>query len=427
MIIKNLKFTLFPVVAFEYRALEQYLEKMALKGWKLQGIKHNCLRFASMEPRRIKYSVAMMEDMCFFDEDNNDKALEFREYCISAGWSFLCQINKVQIYYNENDEENIPIYTEDKEKFRITFRASLRYVLENIFAIIFVLASQYMIKEAGLVGFLAQKRSIVVLTLLILVTTANIVQVVTFFIWAVVGRKSLKDNIPVRYVGYDLVRFSVSLVKIAILFFVFGIAVTGKTIFIRFLLDVFILEQLSHQVIKFINRTSIRRKQGLKRATFLITTMITIIIGVAIILTGVTDFNETTVDNNKVILKLEDFYDTPVPGENTYVNQEKSILASFMYYSGKGSKLELNYDLYQSPYQWILESQFNTRIKRLKKKGFVIDEYKERTLENVNIYVDKTANKFYLVSKDKFMELSYIPDMTDRNQLLDIAYAKVFK
>lgn len=427
MIIKNHKFTLFPVVAFEYRALEQYLEKMALKGWKLQSIKYNCLRFVSMEPRRIKYSVAMMEDMCFFDESNNDKALEFKEYCISAGWKFLCQMNKVQIYCSEKDEENIPIYTEDKEKFRVIFRTSLGYILKNIFAIIFVLAIQYMIKEAGIIDFLAQKSSIVVLTLLTLLTTANIVQVVTFFIWAIVGRKSLKHNIPVKYVGYDLVIANVSLVKIAILFFAFGIILTGKTTFIRFLLAVFILEQFSSKIIRFINRSSLKRKEPLKWTTFLITTMIAIIIGVAIILTDVIDFNETTVDNNKVILKLEDFYDTTAPGENPHMSNEGSILASFMYYSGNGNKLDLNYNLYQSPYQWILKGQFNTRIRQLKKKGFVIDEYKERTLENVNIYVDQNANKFYLVSKDKFMEFHYIPDMMDRNQLLDIAYGKVFK
>lgn len=290
MIVKNHKFTIFPVVAFEYRALEQYLEKMALKGWKLQSIKYNCLRFVSIKPKRIKYSVAMMEDMCFFDEDNNDKALEFKEYCMSAGWNFLCQMNKVQIYCSEKDEENIPIYTEDKEKFRVIFRTSLGYILENIFAIIFVLAIQYMIKKAGMIDFLAQKSSIIVLTLLILFTTANIVQVVTFFIWAIVGKKSLKHNIPVRYVGYNLVRASVSLVKIAILFFAFGIVLTGKTVFIKFLLAVFILEQFSSKIIRFVNRKSIRRKNALKWATFLITTMIAIIIGVSIILTDVIDF-----------------------------------------------------------------------------------------------------------------------------------------
>ncbi len=136
------KWVLFKCLPYEYRTLEKYLEKMALEGWKLENMRGYFLKFKKIEDIRLKYSVDVMDKVSFFDGKDCSTALEFREYCKEAGWDFICESDKIQIYCSESKEDNIPIHTDENEKYDSVFKASLKYVLLNIFIISLVLFTQ---------------------------------------------------------------------------------------------------------------------------------------------------------------------------------------------------------------------------------------------------------------------------------------------
>ena len=111
MRIRDKKIAFFNFLAYECVAAEEYLELMAEKGWLLQSIKGLFLVFEKIEPQKIKYSVDVLPKVSFFDHKDSDVALEYREYCRAAGWNYVCQKGKIQIFYVEYGKETISIHT----------------------------------------------------------------------------------------------------------------------------------------------------------------------------------------------------------------------------------------------------------------------------------------------------------------------------
>lgn len=63
---------------YEYKSLEEYLEKMALKGWILENMMGLFLKFKRSKPKSLKYSVDIVDSVSFFDGENSDSLLEYR-------------------------------------------------------------------------------------------------------------------------------------------------------------------------------------------------------------------------------------------------------------------------------------------------------------------------------------------------------------
>ena len=53
MVIGNSKYTFFDFLPYEYKALEKYLDKMALKVLKLKSMQGKWFRLITMKPKKI--------------------------------------------------------------------------------------------------------------------------------------------------------------------------------------------------------------------------------------------------------------------------------------------------------------------------------------------------------------------------------------
>ena len=91
---KDIKRTYFVFLPYECVAAEEYLELMAEAGWLLQAVKGPFLKFERLYPQKIKYSVDILHKVSMFDRKDSDVALEYRDYCQTAGWTYLCQKGK---------------------------------------------------------------------------------------------------------------------------------------------------------------------------------------------------------------------------------------------------------------------------------------------------------------------------------------------
>jgi len=128
MRIRDTKITFFNFWPYECVAAGEYLELMAEKGWLLQSLIGAFLIFKKIEHQKIKYSVDVLHKVSIYDRRDSDVALEYREYCQTAGWNYVCQKGKIQIFYTEEDNKTISIHTDEQEKFKSVFKASLYYV-----------------------------------------------------------------------------------------------------------------------------------------------------------------------------------------------------------------------------------------------------------------------------------------------------------
>ena len=87
----------------ECKAVEQYLEEMALKGWILEDISLKFFIFKKSKPKKLKFTVDIFTDL---------KAGEYIEYCEASGWNYICETNNYLIFCTENDDIT-PIQTDE--------------------------------------------------------------------------------------------------------------------------------------------------------------------------------------------------------------------------------------------------------------------------------------------------------------------------
>lgn len=106
----------------ECKALEEYLEEKALKGWILEDRSVGFFVFKKREPVKIKYTVDIFTEL---------KTGEYREYCEAIGWKYICETDKYLIFSSE--EKNItPIHTDEE----VVLKNVRKSMLVNLFTLL---------------------------------------------------------------------------------------------------------------------------------------------------------------------------------------------------------------------------------------------------------------------------------------------------
>ena len=126
-------------IAYEYNQLDtitEFLEEKALEGWELTSKSGAVWGFKKAEPRRVKFSVELMEEGVSGSELD-----EFIDFCEADGWKHYFDAGSIQIFENE-DLEAEPIHTDPAVKLAIVhekckaFRVFMPIVCSVIFFVI---------------------------------------------------------------------------------------------------------------------------------------------------------------------------------------------------------------------------------------------------------------------------------------------------
>lgn len=99
--------------------MEEYFEKMAVKGWMIEKIGAFTARFKKIEPKKLKFTVDIFPYITVFDSPNSRNARDYRELCEESGWHFVTSANKFQIFYADADENLTPIQTDSMVEEKI--------------------------------------------------------------------------------------------------------------------------------------------------------------------------------------------------------------------------------------------------------------------------------------------------------------------
>ncbi|MCJ7688055.1 MAG: DUF2812 domain-containing protein [Clostridiaceae bacterium] len=204
---KDTKRTIFTFLPYECAAAEEYLELMAEKGWLLQSVKGIFYKFKKIEPKKIKYSVDVLHKVSIFDHKDSDIALEYREYCKAAGWNYVCQIGKIQIFYTEEDKKTISIHTDEEEKFKSVFKASLYNMGSQFFITImciFNLYTQLFVADGGFL--LTSNIGVLSMVGMLSFILMNSIGFISFLLWVIKVRAKIKRNKGMNYSNYKHVR-----------------------------------------------------------------------------------------------------------------------------------------------------------------------------------------------------------------------------
>jgi len=193
---------------YECAAAEEYLELLAEKGWLLLSIKGLFLVFEKIEPQEIKYSVDVFPKVSFFDHKDSDVALEYREYCRAAGWNYVCQKGKIQIFYAEEfGKKTISIHTDENEKFKSVFKASLYYIASQfLITLLYIYILKLQLFSGATDLALGTNLGILVIVAGVSLIFINSIEIVSFFLWVIKASSKLKENEFMPYNNYKQLR-----------------------------------------------------------------------------------------------------------------------------------------------------------------------------------------------------------------------------
>ncbi len=128
----------FPAMPMEILALEEYFEKMSLKGYLLIGGTNSLYEFKKCDPKRRRFRVEFFSKASIFDSKPERKTEEFIDCWQEAGWTHCLSNGQMQCFYAEGDECS-EIETDDQLRFQSVVKATLWAQMTSWLVAIFLL------------------------------------------------------------------------------------------------------------------------------------------------------------------------------------------------------------------------------------------------------------------------------------------------
>jgi hypothetical protein len=434
---KDTKRTFFTFLPYECSAAEEYLELMAEKGWLLQSGKGKFLKFKKIEPKRINYSVDVLDKISIFDRKDSDVALEYREYCKVAGWNYICQVGKIQIFYTEDDKKTISIHTDEEEKFKSIVKASLYDTGGQSFLTLMFIFYLYMQLSLGDTSFVVASNlgilSVVTMFSLIII---NSIGAINFFLWVIKARGQLRKGEIMQHNNYKQVMkknilrgawgLIISFILLKLLIFD-KLQDRGFNIYLLMIMCILIIITICVQ--KFINkkRYSKNINMVITIGSILVSTYLILMLTVGTVLLSSPETSQNEVPNEKVSLILMDFGFKENNNTNPYIDLDKSVLAERIDYSNNNENNYLNYTMIQSHYPWVIKFHENRLLSKLNRYGIDLKQESTKLPSNIKVYSDREKRSFVVVSEDKVVDIKKdFSDISD-DEFLNRVYKKLFE
>ena len=119
---------------YDHTGIAAHMEKMAAKGWMLDGI-GALWRYRRIEPRRLSFAVSYYPKASQFDPGPSEGELTFHDFCERTGWKLAASSAQLQVFYNER-ENPIPIETDPAIEVDTLHRAARRGFLPAYFILL---------------------------------------------------------------------------------------------------------------------------------------------------------------------------------------------------------------------------------------------------------------------------------------------------
>lgn len=438
MKIRDKKIKYFNFLPYECVAAEEYLERMAEKGWLLQSIKGAFLIFKKIEPQKINYSVDVLHKVSIFDRKDSDAALEYREYCQAAGWNYICQKGKIQIFYTEYDKETISIHTDEDEKFKSVLKASLYYVGSQFLLTLSFLFNLYLQLFMGATDFsLGSNLGLLSIVAMASVIVMNSIEIVSFLLWVLKASRKLKENMFMPYNNYQQLRiknlikstFALTIVLLLLRVSLFdkGGSASNMPIVILMIMCIPIIIMVCVQ--NFINK---RRFSKNINMTLIISSVLVSIYLIITLTSGLVFRSVNEIEQSKVVptekvnLTLKDFGYIEKAGTSSYTSLDKSILAERIYYSFSNGDDYLSYTIFKSQYPWVIKFHEDRLLSRLNKYGLDFKQEDTSLPSDIKVYSDSEKRSFVLVSEDRVIDIRKdFSDISD-DEFLNKVYETLF-
>ena len=179
-------------------AVERYLGRMARKGWFLDKTGQMFWRFHRGEPAVLTYAVTYFPEASIYGGPMTSAQEELAEYCAAAGWEYVAQWLRMQIYVTDQTDP-VPLETDEKQKLE-TIRAvfqkhRLSYVLLLALYLLQCLMQGYTFSQNPMV-YLASPGTLLTLTAWPVLTLLMMENLLVWAIWLRWSKRSVEQGGP---------------------------------------------------------------------------------------------------------------------------------------------------------------------------------------------------------------------------------------
>lgn len=183
--------------SLDYKAMEEYLEEMAEKGWMLEKVGRVIARFRAIEPRKIKFYVDVFKEGGPLTPEKTEESEEYRKLCLESGWTFITTQDYLQFFYADEDSEPIPIQTDEEIEQKIVELTLLRQELIGIFIFliiaVFVLANNIPFRYNRLLSFTGITSTFLFPILCIFTVVPGVYSI----FWMIKARRDIKNGLSI--------------------------------------------------------------------------------------------------------------------------------------------------------------------------------------------------------------------------------------
>ena len=446
-----------------YKELGSRLEKSASEGLILERINNTLWTFRKSEPQKLKYAVTFFNEGSVFSPSPTDNQLNYLELAKSCGWDFVCEYDKVQVFSSTEDNP-IPFETDPHEALDNIHSCSKKFISCNILVLaVFLLNLGIKIYSMFVnpILFFDDSQDILSTIIISLVSLIFLFDIVDYFNWHYKSRKlvALGEDIPNTYTKKKyFIRIALTWCVFAIVFTVFydlfnsyGTASIIFPIIYFFLITiipVFIL-----RLLKRLNISATTSKLIMSISSFLV-----VIISMYILISSISNSNtnhmtekrykeiEITSSNGEsnteriyiddIPLKYQDLY--PIDTSDTIHSCKADIDSSYLLtskeYTHEIYNLEdnttLRYEVYNSPYNFVIDLVANEILNRLKGRDLHLNEPLPINISDSRVKSAYTmldtytfehdTTGYHVIISDNTLIVVYLSDFASDDQLTTI-------
>ncbi|WP_238906825.1 DUF2812 domain-containing protein [Clostridium sp. YIM B02506] len=434
---RNKKTVFFLYEPYECSALEEYFEAMAESRWLIKSINRPFLKFEKIESKKLKFSVDILNKISAYDPEDSEDALDYREYCEAAGWKYICQDKKIQVFYADEYNKAIDIHTDESEKFKSVVKASVGNVFSYITTVALWIFLIWISLRRGDISYdITSNLMIATLVSVCIGIVIYVSKIMSFIIWFFKAKRQLKDNKSMPYNNYKQVKIknSLSIFHILIWFGLYCFLLIrdesnyekGNSVLVILMISAVIISVF---VVRYIRNKRYSRE---KNITLTISGAVVaifiwlILAGISISIDALNEDNINEMAKTRSKLTISDF-GYKENESDFYGDYQKSLLAERVYYSNRDENNSLSYTVLNSKYPWIVELQENRIIEWVSRFEEDLKITNTNLSSDIKVYSDKENKAYIFVTKNKVVDMYRNLSETDDDEFLDVVYEKLLK
>lgn len=346
---------------YETDAIKDYLEEMALKGWRLKAI-NKLYIFEKCEPQKLIYSVEIFEKAKRYDTVPSPYTLEFIDYCEAAGWEYVTSAGTLVIFVT--DQENlVPIQTDQMVKYTIIKKSALK--IFGIYAIIILSMIFNSSLSHDFIYTITVNSELLSILFDILVIYLGLSQFIYFVYWCNSAKKCIKAGKKIKSLNRKNIRirtfFQLLPIFISIIFTVYSSCKRQDYSLISFMFLGFLLSFILLLIGAILAKKGYSREKNKKNIIKIMTIVILIVSFVLIpAIHVISDFEVES--HCELPIKLEDLEINASSQKNTYDDVNSTFLASLseftdsFIYKENGKRIFLSYTIFESKIDFLINT-----------------------------------------------------------------------